>query len=138
MPVLLHRVPPLQRASLLSVDTRTEMTENAIKKSIENVGPTLRTLERAPPTRELMELHYRYASDQAFSPLIHSFRQKEGGALSFFRLPNASGLGDELTSLITRTMATREQFELPQSTFAPCQFLHLLFVPVSYTFRRIG
>eukprot|EP01128_Nolandella_sp_AFSM9_P004272 TRINITY_DN1891_c0_g1_i1.p1 TRINITY_DN1891_c0_g1~~TRINITY_DN1891_c0_g1_i1.p1 ORF type:complete len:504 (+),score=172.11 TRINITY_DN1891_c0_g1_i1:1588-3099(+) len=89
---------PRLRKKRYAVDTRTELSQAAIKRSVANASTTLRTLTRAPGTRELMEL---------------SYRQEQEGALSYFQSPNMKGLASNLTELISRTMATKEEFEMP-------------------------
>uniref|UniRef100_A0A6B2L1K0 Rad21/Rec8-like protein N-terminal domain-containing protein n=1 Tax=Arcella intermedia TaxID=1963864 RepID=A0A6B2L1K0_9EUKA len=90
------------RNKRFKVDKRTQLSKNVMAKTIENVKPLLRTLERAPPTREAMRLRQLEIDGKGYSYLLSDTAD--------------TAMAPKLKTLITRTMRTREQIELPKKS----------------------
>jgi len=80
------------------VDRSTELTNASIEKNINDPSSLLRNLERAPHTRELLEL---------------AKTEKDSGK-GLFDTPAFAGLAPELVSMMRITMKPAGEIELPQ------------------------
>eukprot|EP01125_Pyxidicula_operculata_P020867 TRINITY_DN7840_c0_g1_i1.p1 TRINITY_DN7840_c0_g1~~TRINITY_DN7840_c0_g1_i1.p1 ORF type:complete len:512 (-),score=112.76 TRINITY_DN7840_c0_g1_i1:91-1626(-) len=97
-----EQLPPaaqMLRKKKYKVDRRTQLSEALIKKTIVDPSPLLRRLDRAPPTRELMEIRSR---------------QLESGFVGLFERPMDERISPILQKLIQRTMHPKDHIDLPE------------------------